>query len=50
MLYSSLVKFVKNILRPTDLVLKAANSKAFIGLMVRATVFVLYGEMICKIK
>ena len=38
-IYSSLVKFVKFLLRPTDFVLKSANSKAFIYLMVRALIF-----------
>ena len=32
--YSSLVKFMKNVLLPTDLLLKTENSKAFIYLRV----------------
>ena len=46
--YSSLVKFTKNVLLPTDLVLKTENSKAFIYLTVRAITFLkneLFTEM-----
>ena len=38
-IYSSLVKFMKNLLLPTDLLLKTENSKAFIYLRVRAIIF-----------
>ena len=38
-LYSSLVKFMKNVLLPTDLLLKTENSKAFIYLRVKAIIF-----------
>ena len=38
-MYSSLVKFMKNLLLPTDLLLKTENSKAFIYLKVGAMIF-----------
>ena len=37
--YSTLAKFMKNVLLPTDLLLKTENSKAFIYLKVRAIIF-----------
>ena len=37
--YSSLVKFMRNLLLPTDLLLKTENSKAFIYLRVRAIIY-----------
>ena len=39
LIYSTLVKFMKNMLLPTDLLLKTENSKAFIYLRVRAIIF-----------
>ena len=38
-MYSSLVKFMKNLFLPTDLLWKTENSKAFIYLRVRAIIF-----------
>ena len=38
-IYSTLAKFMKNLLLPTDLLLKTENSKAFIYLRVRAKFF-----------
>ena len=37
-MYNSLVKFMKNVFLPTDLVLKTENSKALIYLTVRAII------------
>ena len=38
-IYSSLVKFMKNVLLPTDLLLTTENSKALIYSRVRAIIF-----------
>ena len=48
MKYITLAKFMKNLLLPTDLLLKTENSKAFIYLRVRAIIFLkneLFTEM-----